>query len=206
MRLGRIGWRLRGRLGLAPAGGLEALELAKGAEEGALQAALEGGDALQGLRAAAVLEGPAHDLGHGHFLALGAGEPVEIIAGGVEQVALGQFAAGQFPLGDDHLLDQGQLDLAFGLEVGGEVIAELLEFLGVFVRQDDGAGAEPVGEGVEADGGLALEGARAGRKRGVAPVGLDLVESSHRFSGTNKANLGRAGPRGYLWECVLGTL
>jgi len=53
----------------------------------------------------------------------------------------GQLDTSEFPLRDGHLLDVELLGPGFWVAFGFEVVAELVEVVGVFAGQHDGAGA-----------------------------------------------------------------
>ena len=77
-------------------------------------------------------------------------------------------------MGDGHTFQQDSFGGGLGLPLGFEDIPELLVGGFVFVDEDDVARAESEGEGVEADGGLAFRGDRAGGVLRVLAVGLVL--------------------------------
>ena len=54
----------------------------------------------------------------------------------------GSLDAGEFPLRDRHLLEVEVLGSGLGLPLGFEVVAELVEVVGIFTGEDDGAGAK----------------------------------------------------------------
>ena len=116
------------------AGFLEALEVLLRAGVGALQAALGLPEAVE----------------HGE-LGLGSG-----FVG--EDIDLAYFHAVQFPLRDGHLLDVKLLGAGLGLPFSFEVVAKLVELLGVLARQHNGAGAKAVFEGVHANSSFTLGG------------------------------------------------
>jgi hypothetical protein len=60
------------------------------------------------------------------------------------------------PLRGDHGFQVGPFGAVLRLPVGFQLVPELGVVRGVFVGEDGGAGAQAVGEGVEADGVLAL--------------------------------------------------
>src|ERR1039458_5431368 len=71
------------------------------------------------------------------------------------------------PLRGDHGFQVGPFGAVLRLPVGFQLVPELGVVRGVFVGEDGGAGAQAVGEGVEADGVLALGGFRTSRMLGV---------------------------------------
>src|SRR5579864_4801172 len=100
--------------------------------------------------------------------ALGLPEAVqrgELIAGvGVfEDVDLNYFHADQLPLGDGHLFDIELLGPGLGAPFGFQIVAKSMEFVGIFARQHDGAGAKSMTEGVHANSRLPLRGLGASR-------------------------------------------
>lgn len=107
---------------------MEALYFALGSGVGALHAVLGSPDAIEG-----------GDLG---VLRVDA--------------VLGCFHAGEFPLGDGHLLHVELLGARLRAPFGFEVVTKLVELLEVFAGQDDPACTKAVLEGVQADSGLAL--------------------------------------------------
>ena len=116
---------------------------------------------------------------------LGLPEPVEEgelgfgASGFAIYVCLAHFHASQFPLGDGHLLEVQQFGSGGGLPLGLEFVAKPEEFLTVFAGEDDGAGAQAMTEGVQADNCFSLGCSGAGRHLSVAPIGLDLLECCH---------------------------
>jgi hypothetical protein len=146
---------------------LETLQLALGSGIGALQAALGLPETVE------------------------QGELVLGIVGIFEEIYLTYFHANQFPLRDCHLLDVELFGPGLGMPFDFEVVAELSEFLAVFARQHDGAGAKSVTEGVHADSSLSLGSFGAGRLLGVASIRFELLESCHIviLILTNKAKL-----------------
>src|ERR1017187_8130871 len=85
-------------------------------------------------------------------------------------LALG--SPGEQPLGGDHGFQVASLGAVLGLPVGIQLVPELGVVRGVFAFQDGGAGAQAVGEGVEADGGFAFRGFRTRGMLGILPVGF----------------------------------
>src|SRR5579859_6476000 len=83
---------------------------------------------------------------------------------------------------------------------GFQIVAELMELGGVFARQQDGAGAETVTEGVHAARSLTLGSLGAGRFLRVASIGLELFECCHSLILTNRAKLGGWGPNFLIRE------
>ena len=79
------------------------------------------------------------------------------------------------PLGGDHGLEVAAFDAGFGLPVGFQLVPELGVVRGVFVGEHGGAGAQAVGEGIEADGRLPSRSCRTGRMLGIVPVGFLLL-------------------------------
>ena len=84
------------------------------------------------------------------------------------------------PLGGDHGFQVGPFGAVLGLPVGIQLVPEPGVVRGVFVGEDGGAGAQAVGEGVEADGVLALICFWTGRLLSILPVGLVLLLRNYR--------------------------
>jgi hypothetical protein len=61
-----------------------------------------------------------------------------------------------------------------GLEFREEAVQQGVEFGGVFLGEDNVAGAESVGAGVGGDSGFALGGFGAGGELGVTTIGFDF--------------------------------
>src|SRR5580700_5961967 len=155
---GWLGWNvLRGLGGLRAALLLQLLQFVQGGGEGTLQAgALPANLAQQG----------------------------ELVFGrdvGVIDVELASGDAREQPLGSTHLFKIEALSAGLGLPLGLQAGPQPLVFLGVFVEDNDVAGAEAVFEGVEAHGGLAVRSFRTRGMLRVAPVGfLLLIGDYHR--------------------------
>ena len=115
---------------------MEFLEFAESALEGAFEAALEQQDAIELL-----------DSG--------------IIGGEVLKPGFVPFGTDEFPAIDSHVFQAHALGRGLGLPFGFEVLAELVELLVGFMRENDLTGTEPMFESVEADGGLTGFGDRA---------------------------------------------
>jgi hypothetical protein len=107
-----------------------------------------------------------------------------------ENVHFDHFHPGQFPLRDCHLFHIELFGPGLGMPFDFQVVAEVIEFLAIFTRQHDGAGAKSVTEGVHANSSLSIGGLGASRFLRVAPIGLELFECCHRVFLTNKAKLG----------------
>jgi hypothetical protein len=132
------------------AGFLQALEVALRSGIGALEAALGLPEAVE----------------HGE-LGLGLG-----FVG--EDIDLAYFHAVQFPLRDGHLLDVELLGPGLGVPFGFQIVAKLMEFLGILAREHNGAGAKAVLEGVHADCRFSFGSFGAGRLLSVPAIRLDL--------------------------------
>jgi hypothetical protein len=89
--------------------------------------------------------------------------------------------AGQFPLGDGDVLDQGLFHVVLGHPGGGEAREVLVEFGLVFAGDDHGFGAQAVDEGIEANAVLGLLTLGAGRFLRIAPIGAYLLDCSHSY-------------------------
>ena len=79
------------------------------------------------------------------------------------------------PLGGDHGFQIAAFGAGLRLPVGFQFVPELGVVRGVFVGEDGGAGAQAVGEGVEADGRFAFWSFRTSGMLGIVPVGLLLL-------------------------------
>lgn len=155
LRLGFGGGRgFFGLLGLG-AFGAEAFELVVGPPPLAMETRLDGGE-TGGMKDA---DGGLHGLG--------------------VEIELQLFGAEGFPLGVGHLVNQVLFGVVARLVVGLDAGVEGVEFGGVLVGEDEGAGAEAMAEGVEAGAGFAGGGAGAGGFFGVAAIGRDLLFSCH---------------------------
>ena len=163
-RLRRWNWLLGLLDGLA-AGVLQTLQLALRSGVGALEAAL----------------GLPEPVEHGE---LGCG-----LRHVREDGCFPYFHAAQFPLRDRHLLDIELFGPGLGIPFGFEIVAKLIEFLAIFARQHDGAGAKSVTEGVHADSSLTLGSFGASRLLRVASISLELFECRHIVSLRTKPNL-----------------
>ena len=118
----------------------EAFEFVVGAVEGALEARFVAGEAGEGVEAGGVLDEDASEelvggqfgfVGRGIGLVLGAegrvSEAAEQVREGVFvviEVGLDAGEAGQLPIGDGHLFDQGLLEAVDGAVLGAEVVEE----------------------------------------------------------------------------------
>jgi hypothetical protein len=113
-----------------PLGGLETLELALSSGVGALQPALRLPETV---------------------------EETEVLGGWLSKEGyFAGFHARQFPLGDGHSLEIEAFGPGLWLPFGFQIAVKLMQILGVFARQDDGAGAKAMTQGVQADDGLSL--------------------------------------------------
>ena len=104
------------------------------------------------------------------------------IYGLAPHVGLGIGEAFEAPGVADHGGEEDVLVRSGGLELVVVAGAEGFEVGGVFAGDDGVGGEEAVFESVEAGGGLALGGPRAGGFLSVEAVGLDLFESTHSDS------------------------
>jgi hypothetical protein len=95
-------------------------------------------------------------------------------------VGLDAVEAGEFPVGDDHLLDEGFLEAADGAVLFTEGLENTEESVFVLTREESGAGAEAVGEGVASGDGFSGLGFGASGAESVAAVGVDLLLSGHK--------------------------
>ena len=123
-------------------------------------------------------------------------EQRDLVLGAVgilENINFAHFQADQFPLGNRHLFYVELLSPGLGLPFDFQIVAKLIEFLTIFARQHDGAGAKAMSEGVHANSSLSLGCLGAGRLLRVASISLELFECCHIVILTNKAKL--AGPR-----------
>jgi hypothetical protein len=175
-------FQLDGDLGEAGAEGLAAFEFVEGAVEGVFDADLEQGEVVEGLGGVGVAAG---NVGGAEVRGEGLEALVVLLEGvGAEVVVVG-FAlaeAAEAPPGVGDAVDQEALVGAGGLEVVFEGAEGFLEGGGILAGEDGEAGGEAVLEGVEADGGLALGGARSGGKQSVTPIGVDATRIGHSRS------------------------
>jgi hypothetical protein len=156
---------------------LEASQFVQGAVETALDAGLVAGKELE---AASVLRGHIPEaqavarvveIGLDHFGSVGEAE--FDVAGGHEA------DAAQAPGSGDDLLYQQVLGGSDGLMLGFESGASFVEFIFIFVGQDDGLGGEPVAQGVEADGGASGIGFGTGAFLSIFAIGSGLFFGGH---------------------------
>jgi hypothetical protein len=75
----------------------------------------------------------------------------------------------------DHGFQVAPFGTGLRLPVGFQFVPELGVFCGVFVGEDRGAGAQAVGECVEADGRFPFRGVRTGRVLGILAGWLLVV-------------------------------
>jgi hypothetical protein len=80
------------------------------------------------------------------------------------------------PLGGDQGVDQGARLGSGGLVAAVVFGGEKFEGRGIFAGDDLGLGVNAGFQGIEADSGLALDGAGTSRFLGVEAIGLDLFE------------------------------
>jgi hypothetical protein len=90
---------------------------------------------------------------------------------GLVDTALALGDTGEQPLGGDHGFQMAQFGAGLRTPIGFQIVPKPVVALGTVAGQDGAAGAQAVGEGVEADDGFALGGSRTGRMLGILPVG-----------------------------------
>jgi len=156
--------------------GAEAIEFVEGAVEGALDAGFVAREAFDSAGAGGVIgEGAGAGIeGRQAFVAR------ELRDTETEQSGLERAQAAEAPGGHGHLLDEQGFGGPIGLVFGEKSIEQLLELLGILIRENGGLRGEPVAQGVEADGGASFGSTRAGREPGVAAIGVDLALGRHR--------------------------
>ena len=100
---------------------------------------------------------------------------------GVVEIGLDALEAALLPIGAEHGIDVegfgGGLGAVLVVVVGGEGVV----IGGVFAGDDDGGGVDAVLQGVEAGGGLALDGAGSGGFLRVGAIGGDLSGGCHDY-------------------------
>ena len=104
----------------------------------------------------------------------------ELAQGLVEELRLVGAEEPNAPSGLGDLADEEGSSGAVGPEVveeGGEGAVEINLLFG---REDKFLGMQAVLQGVEADGGFALRGSRAGALEGIAAIGVELFLGNHR--------------------------
>jgi hypothetical protein len=90
---------------------------------------------------------------------------------------------GEAPGGHDHLLDEEIFGGADGLVFGLESFEGLVELLLAFAGEDGGFSGKTVAESIEADGGAAFGGLRAGAQLSVPAIGVNLLLGGHGGAG-----------------------
>src|ERR1035437_1232198 len=100
---------------------------------------------------------------------------------GVGEVSLDALEAALLPIGAEHGIDVEGFGGGLGAELVVVVGGERVVIGGVFAGDDDGSGVKAMFEGVEAGGGLALDGAGSGGLLGVGLVGGDLCWGCHDY-------------------------
>jgi hypothetical protein len=174
--LDELGWLLDGR---GRGRGLEVLEGFEGAEVhavGALDAALNACEGIEGgvegvAEGGIVLDGGVEEIG--------VGEIVEAFDAIVPELGFDAAEAALDPLGGDEGVDERELVGIGGAEVEEEGSSKGFEFGGVFAGDDVGPGVDAGFEGVERGGGFALGRGGAGGFLGVEAVGVDLGLGGH---------------------------
>jgi hypothetical protein len=89
------------------------------------------------------------------------------------------FEAGEFELGDGHLLDKVGFGGSGRLPFMVEVHAKLVKLPGIFVIEDGFLGTQAVSDGIHGDCGFTFERARARGGQGVSAVGLSFLFGGH---------------------------
>ena len=147
--------------------------------EGALGSGFVAGEGGEGVGACAVVAKRVSvvvrrgDSGAAHEIALQFEVPE------LEETGFHGGAAAEAPSGDGELMNELGLGGGGWLVLVVEGLEELVEFVFVFPRQQDGLGGESMLEGVKADGGASFGGFGAGAAESVAAVGVDLFQGCH---------------------------
>lgn len=131
---------------------LQALQLVDGLDEGMLEARALLGEAIEQVQL---------------------GYKVQFFLREDALLSMGQ--AGEEPVRGYHLFHKVLFSAVDRMPVGHQIFPELVEFGGVFAREEEAAGAEAVFERVEFDGFLAFRGDGSGRFPRIAPVGFLLL-------------------------------
>jgi hypothetical protein len=167
---------------------LEALQIAEGAVEIALEAGFVEAEAVQGLLVGEVGLGDAAVLARvpdiPKLVFVIAVLLMELFMGGfgffaLEQVGFDGGEAAEAEVGEGHAFDEQFFDGGLRIEVAGEVGVNGGEEVGGFVVQEAGGG-ESVDEVVAAGASLSLGRARARGAKGVAAVGGNLGVGGHK--------------------------
>ena len=156
--------------------GAEAIEFVEGAVEGALDAGFVAREAFDSAGSGGVIgEGAGAGIeGRQVFVAR------ELRHTEIEQTGFERAHAAETPGGHGHLFDEQGFGGPGGLVFREKGVEQLLELLGILVRENGGLGGEPVAKRVEADGGASFGGTRAGGELGVATIGVELTLRGHR--------------------------
>jgi hypothetical protein len=161
-------------------GGLEALELAEGAVEGALDAGFVAAQEGQGVGAADVALVEIGEAGARGQALVALGDIFGVIGPAeLEEATFDEAEAAETPGGHDDLLDEEGLEGADGLELVLEGLAGFVEFVHFLAFDANVFGGEAVGEGVLADDGLALGGFGTGALLSVLAISVDLLLRCH---------------------------
>jgi hypothetical protein len=167
---------------------LEALQIAEGAVEIALEAGFVEAEAVQGLLVGEVGLGDAAVLARvpdiPKLVFVIAVLLMELFMGGfgffaLQQVGFDGAEAAEAKVGEGHAFDEHLFDGGLGIEVAAEVLMDGGEEAGGLVVQETGGG-ESVDEVIAAGASLAFGRARAGGAKGVAAVGADLGFGGHK--------------------------
>jgi hypothetical protein len=141
--------------------------------------------------------------------ALGLPEPVEereLALGAfhfLEDTCFAYFHADQLPLGDSHLVPHRTVRSWISAPIHFQIVAKLIEFLTVFARQHNGAGAKSVTEGVHADSRLSFGGLGASRVLRIATIGLELLDCCHNSHPYQQSQIGSRDPdKEHRQECL----
>jgi len=159
------------------------------------------GDAGHLLGSVAVAEGDAEDFDFGGDVAAAAvvvdegvvvDVAVEVFDGGGTTEILGGAAAAEAPPAGGGLVEEEGFGDSLRLPFGFEGVADGLELgeFGFLAVGEDGLGGESMGDAVQANGGFATGGARAGGLLGVGAVGGDLAVGCHSKLLKNKSQIG----------------
>jgi hypothetical protein len=143
--------------------------------EGAVVAALGGIDAA--MEAGELFLAADEGAAGGDQIFLGA----TLMHGVLPDLGFGVAEAAELPRGGHHGVDQKEVFRRRGLEAGVVVDSEGFQGGRIFAGDDVGLSVDAGFEGIEAGDGLAPWGTRAGGFLRIEAVGLDLVDSGHKF-------------------------
>ena len=100
---------------------------------------------------------------------------------GAVEVGLDALQVALLPVGAEHGIDVEDFGWGFGAEVAVVGGGESVVVGGIFAGDDDGGGVDAVFQGIEAGGGLALDGAGSGGLQRVGAIGINLGWGCHDY-------------------------